>query len=104
MVAISNQQSAMLTAAGEDRYVKVRPLFISDGFWLERMPFEGELRSQFSLSQSSGMTGLGYRSSCVALVCPSDAADDVKGTCLRFFIDASDIFTNHSQEKKNHPD
>src|SRR5258708_31550599 len=104
MVAISNQQSAMLTAAGEDRYVKVRLVFISDGFWLEEMPFDVELRSKFSLLQSPGMTGLGYGSSCVALVSSSDAADDVKGTCLRFFIDAADIFTNHSQEKKNHPD
>jgi hypothetical protein len=94
----------MLTAAGEDRYVKVRLLFISDGFWLKEMPFGVELRKKFSLLQSPGMTGLGYGSSCVALVSSSDAVDDVKGTSLRFFIYAADIFTNHSQKKKNHAD
>jgi len=90
----------MLTAAGDDRYVKVRLAFISDGFWLEEIPFDVELRSKFSLLELLGMTCLCYRSSCLVLVSSSDAADDVKGTCLRFFIDAADIFTKHSQEKE----
>ena len=94
MVAIPNHQSAMLTSAGDDRYVTVRLLFISDGFWLGEIPFDVELRSKFPLLESLGMICLRYRSSCLFLVSSSDAANDVKGTCLRFFIDPLAIFTN----------
>src|SRR5258706_9269437 len=100
MVATSNHQSAMLTSAGDDRYVKVRLGFIPDGFWPEEIPFDVELRSKFSLLESLGMICLRYRSSCLALVSSSEAANDVKGTCLRFFTDAANILANHSQKKE----
>jgi hypothetical protein len=69
-----------------------------DSFRLGELPFVAELAPKFSLLQSLGMiistTGV------PAFVRSSEAANDVKGTCLRFFIDASDTLTNHSQKKK----
>jgi len=58
MVAIPNHQFAMLTSAGDDKYVNVRVVLISNGFELEEMPFAVELRSKFSVLESLGMWSL----------------------------------------------
>src|SRR5882724_2017546 len=54
MVAISNHQSAMLTSAGEDKYVNVRLLFISHGFGLVEIPFCGRAKIEFLVPGIAG--------------------------------------------------
>jgi hypothetical protein len=58
MVAIPNHQFAMLTSAGDDKYVNVRVVLVSSGFGLEEIPFEVELRSKFPVLESLGMWSL----------------------------------------------
>jgi hypothetical protein len=58
MVAIPNHQFAMLTSAGDDKYVNVRVVSISSGFGLEEIPFTVELRSKFPVLESLGIWSL----------------------------------------------